>query len=58
MLVDLSTLDTNFIIDIKYATTNNFTGKKIYQCPKALLRYGAAKDLVLSQQELISKGFV
>lgn len=57
MFVDLSTLDTNFIIDIKYATTNNFTGKQIYTCPKALLRYGAAKDLVLAQNELLAKGF-
>lgn len=57
VFVDLATLDTNFIIDIKYATSNNFTGKKIYPCAKALLRYGAAKDLVQAQQELLSKGY-
>jgi zinc D-Ala-D-Ala dipeptidase len=41
-----------FILDIKYATTDNFTKKKIYDCGKCYLRPEAAANLKVIQQEL------
>lgn len=55
--VDIKTLDTTIVEDIRYATTNNFTGKVIYDCPKCLMRYGAAKDFVKAEKEFISLGY-
>ena len=55
--VDLKTLDTTIVEDVRYATTNNFTHKKIYDCAKCLMRYGVAKDFVKAQQEFLSMGY-
>ncbi|ANQ47933.1 M15 family metallopeptidase [Flammeovirga sp. MY04] len=55
--VDLEQLDSMFILDIRYATTNNFTKKVLYDCPKALLRKIVALQLVKVQQELVKQGY-
>lgn len=55
-LVDLQTLDTSFILDIRYSTKNNFTKTVLYPVAKAKLRRIAAESLVAVQQELRSKG--
>lgn len=41
-----------FILDIRYATTDNFTKKKIYDCAKCYLRPEAAAALKAIQTEL------
>jgi zinc D-Ala-D-Ala dipeptidase len=41
-----------YAIDIRYATTNNFTNKKIYDCPRCLLRTEAAQALKLLDADL------
>lgn len=56
-LVDVSTLDSSIIHDMRYATDNNFTGKVIYDCPVCLFRYGAAKYLVSAQKEFQKLGY-
>jgi len=55
--VDVKSLDTSIIKDIRYATANNFTEQIIYDCPKCWMRYGAAKDFVKAEQEFLSLGF-
>ncbi|MBB6462822.1 M15 family metallopeptidase [Flammeovirga kamogawensis] len=55
--VELNKLDSLFVLDIRYATTNNFTKTILYSCPKAMLRKVVALQLVKVQQELIKKGF-
>ncbi len=55
--VELIKLDTNFVLDIKYATTNNFTGKILYECPKCMLRYKAAKDLIRANKKFMQIGY-
>lgn len=48
----------NAIIDLKYATTDNFTGKQIYDSNmEAMLRVGTLKKLVLVQEELWDRGY-
>ena len=44
-------------VDLRYATTNNFTKKKIYNFKEAYLRYGTVKKLKKVQEELLKKGY-
>ncbi len=53
---DVASLDASIKLDIRYATTNNFTGSKIYDCPKCLLRPEAAEALVKAHKNLKKKG--
>ncbi len=45
------------VLDIRYATENNFTGEIIYDSSDAYLRYGTVKKLVAVQEELKNRGF-
>ena len=45
-LVDIETLPVRIFLDIKYATTNNFTGKQLYERAKCYLKKPAAEALV------------
>ncbi|KAF1084979.1 D-alanyl-D-alanine dipeptidase [Sporotomaculum syntrophicum] len=44
-------------IELKYATTDNFTGKIIYDFTDASLRYGTIKKLKAVQEELAEQGY-
>lgn len=44
------------VIDLKYATADNFTGSVIYDFSEAYLRYGTVKKLAEVQKELESQG--
>ncbi|CAM3558859.1 M15 family metallopeptidase [Flavobacterium gelidilacus] len=55
--VNIQTLSTDFVLDLKYATTDNFLHQKVYDCPECFLRISTAKALVKANQELIKKGF-
>lgn len=43
--VDIAILVPEIVHDIKYATSDNFTKKQIYNCPRCLLRKDAGKAL-------------
>ena len=45
------------VIDLKYATEENFTGVVIYESDEALLRYGTVKKLEKAQEELKKLGY-
>jgi len=51
-LVDISTINPRIILDIRYATTNNFTKQKIYDSPKCYARKHVALKLDAVQKEL------
>lgn len=44
-----------FIVDIRYATEDNFTKKKIYDCGRCFLRESAADALIKLNEELAKK---
>lgn len=44
-------------VELKYATTDNFTGQVIYDFEDAYLRYGTVKKLKTAQEELTQLGF-
>ena len=53
---DVPALDPSIKLDIRYATADNFTKSKIYDCPRCLLRPEAAKALVKAHKNLQKKG--
>jgi D-alanyl-D-alanine dipeptidase len=55
-LIDLESFVPGLVLDIRYATTNNFTGEKIYNLAKAYARKPVAEALLKIQQELKLKG--
>jgi zinc D-Ala-D-Ala dipeptidase len=53
--VDIERVIPDIIADIRYATENNFTGKKLYSSPKCYLRRGVALRLAAVQSNLKRK---
>jgi len=55
--INLQELSRSFIIDLKYATTDNFTGQIVpgYLNQKALLTLPAANALMSAQKELLKR---
>ena len=53
---DIHLLDSTIIIDLKYATTDNFVKEKLYDCQRCFLRPPAAKALVKAHQEFQQEG--
>lgn len=43
---ELTYLDNNIIMDLRYATTNNFVLEKMYDCPRCFLRPVVAEAMV------------
>jgi len=53
---DIQLLDSTIIIDLKYATTDNFVEEQLYDCPRCFLRPAAAKALVALHREFQQQG--
>jgi len=56
-LVELNTVIPNVVLDIRYATENNFVGKVLYPSARCFLVRPAAQALAKVQQDLNSQGF-
>lgn len=54
--VDIEWLDSSILIDLRYATTNNFMELQIYDCPKCYMRLVVAKALIKAQKALKPQG--
>ncbi len=55
--IDIQALDSSMVLDIRYATTNNFTGKVMYPVARCLLRRDAAFRLLRAEQHLNKQGY-
>lgn len=55
-LVDLEKFIPGIVLDIRYATTNNFTGEQIYKQAKAYARKPVAEAVKRAQAELANQG--
>lgn len=53
---ELVTVAPDILVDIRYATPNNFMKQKVYDCGKCYLRPSVAKSLAKVQTELKKKG--
>ena len=56
-LVDVQKTIPGIVLDIRYATTNNFTGQQLYPFSKCYLRRAAAEKLRAAQVELATMGY-
>jgi D-alanyl-D-alanine dipeptidase len=56
-LVELKKLDPTIRLDIRYATSNNFLGRPVYQEARAFLQRPAAEALVRANKALRKKGY-
>jgi D-alanyl-D-alanine dipeptidase len=56
-LVELTFLNTDFHLDIRYATTNNFMSTAFYTQPRAFMQASAAEALVAALADLRQQGF-
>ena len=56
-LVELSRLDASIHLDIRYATTDNFTGHKLYAEARAFLQRPAAEALLRAHRALKAHGY-
>ena len=55
-LVDVAIEIPSVLLDIRYATANNFTGTALYAAPRCLLRRAIARRLKLVQIDLRAQG--
>jgi len=55
-LVEIIDIVPSIKLDIRYATTNNFTGKIVYNSPKAYVRQPVAEALAIVQKSLNKHG--
>ena len=55
-LVELSSLDRTIQLDIRYATTNNFTGSVFYRQPRAFMQRPAAEAVTRIHKRLEESG--
>jgi D-alanyl-D-alanine dipeptidase len=55
-LTDISTLDSTILLDIRYATENNFLGIALYESSTCYLRTSTAIRLIRVQKSLREKG--
>jgi D-alanyl-D-alanine dipeptidase len=56
-LVELVTLDSTIRLDIRYATTNNFMGARMYSSARAFLQRPAAEALLRAHRALQAHGY-
>jgi len=56
ILVDLEKFISGIVLDIRYATKNNFTKQKLYKSAKAYVRKPVADSLLRIQNELKKRG--
>lgn len=55
--VKVSDYGKQLIFDLKYATSDNFLGEKVYNCGECYLRYKTLKALLVAQAKLKTKGY-
>lgn len=55
-LIDIQQINPRIVLDIRYATPNNFTHRRLYSQPRCLLRTAVAQRLARVQVELEAQG--
>jgi len=53
---DIGLADSTIVLDLKYATEDNFVQAKMYSCGRCFLRPTVAKLIIAAHQELQKKG--
>jgi D-alanyl-D-alanine dipeptidase len=56
-LIDLAAHDSTLLLDIRYATPDNFLGRAVYDAPRCLLVPDAARRLLAAERSLRKEGY-
>jgi D-alanyl-D-alanine dipeptidase len=56
-MVEIIKWDTSFVLDIRYATPDNFMKEAVYPCGKCLLRKRVAEALIAANNEFKTLGY-
>jgi D-alanyl-D-alanine dipeptidase len=56
-LVRVEAIDQHIVLDLRYASANNFTGKPVYPVNAALLQGDTALKLAAANAELMERGY-
>ncbi len=54
---EITRLDPTILLDLRYATDNNFVKEKMYECPRCFFRPAVAKALLKAHKTLQKKGY-
>lgn len=55
--VNLEDYSKDFLLDMRYATANNFLKKQVYDCAKCFLRLKTVKALILANNDFLKLGY-
>lgn len=55
--VNIKTLSPEILLDMKYATADNFLGQVVYDCAECYLRKATAQALVAAQKDFVERGY-
>jgi len=55
--VDIEKLSNYFVLDMKYATKDNFLKKAVYSCERCYVRGVVAKALISANKDFMKKGY-
>ncbi len=55
--VDVEKLSGNFVLDMKYATADNFLKEKVYSCAKCYVRNEVAQALLNANKDFMRQGY-
>jgi zinc D-Ala-D-Ala dipeptidase len=55
--VNILAYSKDFVLDMKYATSDNFLKEKVYDCPDCYLRYKTLKALILANKDFMKLGY-
>ena len=55
--VNISNYSKDFVLDMKYATADNFLKEKVYPCDECFLRVKTVKALLAANKAFLEKGF-
>ena len=55
--VNIKTLSPEILLDMKYATADNFLGQVVYDCAECYLRKATAQALVAAQKDFVARGY-
>jgi D-alanyl-D-alanine dipeptidase len=54
---EITRLDPSILLDLRYATANNFVKEKMYECPRCFLRPDVARAIAKAHKALQKKGY-
>ena len=55
--VNLKDYSSDFVLDMRYATENNFLNAKVYECAECYLRFKTVKKLIEANEKFMKLGY-